>query len=29
MSLKYIATTAIISLAVVLGYKHFESTRAA
>lgn len=29
MSLKYLATTAIIALAVVVGYKHYESTRGA
>lgn len=29
MSLKYIATTAVIALAVVLGYQHYESTKKA
>jgi hypothetical protein len=27
MSLKYVATTAVIALAVVLGYQHYESRK--
>jgi|HubBroStandDraft_4_1064222.scaffolds.fasta_scaffold05267_6 hypothetical protein len=29
VSVKYIVTTAVIALAVVLGYQHYESTRKA
>jgi hypothetical protein len=29
VSLKYIASTAVIALLVVLGYQHYESTRKA
>lgn len=29
MSLKYLATTAVIALAVVVGYQHYEKTRGA
>ena len=29
MTLKFVATVAVISLAVVLGYNHYESTRKA